>query len=196
MPPHNAIMGNLLAAKTAADELPPGAHSTYIINRLLAKYGRNGICYIDMSPVMVPMVVLSDPYLIKQALQHRITTQEKPTALYDWFHPITNGPSLFTQNGEEWKYHHNLFLPFFSNSNLDAAIPMIVGQIAIYREKLKEAAASGQMCFLEPLTLSLMNDIIGVLVFNAKLDVQKTGSHPLVDIMLRQLHLKFAANNV
>ncbi|KAK9420700.1 putative Cytochrome P450 [Seiridium unicorne] len=196
MPPHSAWLGHLLAAKQARDELPANAHSMYILNRMTEKYSRNGLFYLDTLPIMPPVLFVSDPYLANQAIQHSVVGSQKPHMLYGWFYPITGGHSLFTQNGEEWKHDHNLFLPFFSNSNLDAAVPMIVDHLKIYRDKLLDLAKAGSIFQLEPLTLALMNDIIGKLIFNADLRIQQTGSHPLADTMLRQLHLKFAANDV
>lgn len=151
------------------------------------------VYYLDMFPVMQPLVVVTDPRMANQATNHPTVTAMKPKALIDWFHPITGGPSLFTQNGEEWKRDHALFIPFFSNSNIDASIPVVVNQMKIYRQKLRKMATD-EMFFLEPLTLALMSDIIGTLVFNADLGAQ-TRPHPLSDTMLRQLSLKFAANS-
>lgn len=193
MPPFNMVMGHLLAAKTAADELPPEAHSIYILNRLATKYAPQGAFYVDFTPMAWPMIVVTDPHLATQVVEHPIVGAHKPEELYAWFHPITNGQSLFTQNGAAWKHDRDYFLPFFSNQNLDASMPFIVGQMSIFREKLREKAGR-DMFVLEPLILSMMNDIIGKLVLNADLDTQH-GSNPLATTMIRQLQLKFAVNN-
>ncbi|ORY58823.1 cytochrome P450 [Pseudomassariella vexata] len=195
MPPFNPILGHLLAGKTASEELPPGAHSMHILNRMTAKYGSTGAYYLDMFPVMTPILTVSDPHMANQVMNHPFSSAEKPPALIDWFLPITGGPNLFTQNGDAWRHDHNLFMPFFSNSNLDAAFPFVVEQMAIYRDKLRALSKSGELFSLEPLTLALMNDIIGRLVFNAQLGAQAT-AHPLSDTMIRQLNLKFVANGV
>ncbi|KAK8018672.1 thiamine diphosphate-binding protein [Apiospora marii] len=198
MPPFNVVMGHLLAAKAAADELPPEAHSVYILNRLATKYAPHGAYYVDFTPMAWPMMVVTDPHLATQVVEHPVVGARKPEELYAWFHPITNGQSLFTQNGTAWKHDREYFLPFFSNQNLDASVPFIVGQMSIFREKLREKAGKGSsgsdMFVLEPLILSMMNDIIGKLVLNADLGTQH-GSHPLATTMIRQLQLKFAVNN-
>ncbi|OTA83025.1 hypothetical protein M434DRAFT_400808 [Hypoxylon sp. CO27-5] len=201
MPKHNTLLGHLLAAKTASEELPPGAHSTYILHRIAKKLdGKDGppAYYFDSYPLSVPMLMLRDPYIANQALSHPWTSAEKPTRLKEWFEPISGrgGINLFTQNGQEWKRDHNLFLPFFNNSNLDASMPMIIEHMLIFRDILRKKAQTGELFRLEPLTLSLMNDIIGRVVFNAELGNQTSGSHPLSETMLRQLDLKFGANNV
>ncbi|KAI0116188.1 cytochrome P450 [Hypoxylon sp. NC0597] len=201
MPKHSTLLGHLLAAKTASEELPPGAHSTYILHLIAKKIdGKNGppAYYFDSYPLSAPMLMVRDPYIANQALSHPWTTAEKPSRLKEWFEPISGkgGVNLFTQNGQEWKRDHNLFLPFFNNNNLDAAMPMIIEHMLIFREILRKKAQTGELFRLEPLTLSLMNDIIGRAIFNAELGNQTSGSHPLSETMLRQLGLKFGANNV
>lgn len=195
MPAHNIVLGHLLAAKATSDELPPGAHGCYVLDgkRDLPAY------YFDIYPVTDPLLVIRDPYMANQAINHPWVSSQKPDGLTEWFHPISgnNGINLFTQNGQEWKLDHNLFLPFFNNSNLDAKLPTVLNEMLIFRNILRQKAKAGNLFRLEPLTLSLMNDVTGHIVFNAELANQTSSSHhPLSDTMLRQLALKFAANNV
>ncbi|OTB00320.1 hypothetical protein M426DRAFT_267779 [Hypoxylon sp. CI-4A] len=201
MPAHNAIFGHLLAAKTASQELPPDAHSTYILNQVAKNIdGERGppAYYFDSYPVCAPMLIIRDPYISNQVINHPWTSAEKPTGLAEWFAPISGkgGINLFTQNGNEWKRDHDLFLPFFNNSNLDATIPVVIEKMLIFRDILRKKAQTRDLFRLEPFTLSLMNDIIGRVVFNAELGNQTSGSHPLSETMLRQLGLKFGASNV
>ncbi|KAI1397672.1 cytochrome P450 [Hypoxylon fuscum] len=202
MPAHSTLLGHLLAAKTASEELPPAAHSTYILDRIGRKMGGsvNGLpaYYFDSFPVSTPLLVVRDPYIANQVTNHPKVSARKPNSLKGWFAPISGkgGVNLFTQNGQEWKHDHNLFLPFFNNSNLDATMPDVVEQMLIFRNILRKKTKAGEMFRLEPLVQSLMNDIIGRVVFNADLGNQTSGSHPLSATMLHQLGLKFAANNV
>ncbi|KAI0005604.1 cytochrome P450 [Xylariaceae sp. FL0662B] len=198
MLPHNIILGHLLEAKTAGDELPPGAHGIYVLDRLSRKQNRAPAYYLDVFPVSVPILVVTDHYLANQVTSHPWTGAEKPPSLVKWFAPVTGngGINLFTQSGQEWKHDHNLFLPFFNNSNLDATIPVVVEQMLIFRDALRQRVQDGKLFRLEPLTLSLMNDIIGQVMFNADLGNQTSGSHPLSKTMFRQFELKFASNQV
>ncbi|KAI1378005.1 cytochrome P450 [Hypoxylon crocopeplum] len=201
MPEHNTLLGHLLEAKTASDELPPDAHSTYILDRIARRMdGSNGppAYYFDSYPVSAPMLMIRDPFIANQVTNHPRVSAEKPTSLKEWFAPISGkgGINLFTQNGQEWKHDHNLFLPFFNNSNLDATMPVIIEQMLIFHNILRKRAQTDDLFRLEPLALSLMNDIIGRVVFNAELGNQTSGSHPLSETMLHQLGLKFGANNV
>ncbi|KAI1456055.1 cytochrome P450 [Annulohypoxylon moriforme] len=201
MPAHSNLLGHLLAAKTASDELPPGAHSTYILDRIARKLdGKYGppVYYFDSYPVSTPMLMVRDSFIANQVTGHSWTSAQKPPSLTEWFAPISGkgGINLFTQNDQEWKHDHNLFLPFFNNCNLDDAMPIIIEQMLIFRDILRKKVKEGGVFRLEPLTLSLMKDIIGRVVFNAELGNQTAGSHPLSEAMLRQLDLKFGANNV
>ncbi|KAI0895290.1 cytochrome P450 [Annulohypoxylon nitens] len=201
MPAHSSVLGHLLEAKTASDELPPGAHSTYILDRIAKRIdGSRGppAYYFDSYPVSAPMIIVRDSFMANQVTGHPWTSAQKPSGLTEWFAPISGkgGINLFTQNDQEWKQDHNLFLPFFNNSNLDATMPIIIEQMLIFRDILRKRVETGDLIRLEPLTLSLMKDIIGRIVFNAELGNQTAGSHPLSEAMLRQLDLKFGANDV
>lgn len=198
MLPHSRVFGHLLQAKSATDDLPPGAHSTYVIDWMYRKIGRPDAFYFDAFPINEPLLCIMDPYLANQVISHPWTGAEKPHTLNSWFEPISGrgGLNLFTENGQVWKHNNNLFLPFFNNSNLDAALSVVVEKLAILRDTLRQKAQTRELFQLEPLTLALMNDIIGHVVFNTELGNQTAGSHPLSDTMLRQLGLKFAANNV
>lgn len=190
-------MGHLLEAKAASEELPPGAHSAYVTNRLATKLDAEAF-YFDPWPVNTPLLVLTDYRLANQATSHEWTGSAKPKMLCNWFAPISGrgGVNLFTQNGAEWKQDHEIFLPFFNGSNLDATIPAIVEEMLVFRDILRQKSEHKDITHLEPLTLALMNDVIGRVIFNAELKNQTAGSHPLSKAMIRQLDLKFIQNDI
>ncbi|KAI0397521.1 cytochrome P450 [Xylariaceae sp. FL0594] len=196
--PHSLLLGHLLEAKDVVEELPPGAHSTYITARMAAKLGDAEAFYFDPYPVSEPLLVVMDYELANQAASHEWTGSVKPHDLTHWFLPISgrNGLNLFTQNGAEWKRDHEIFLPFFNNSNLDATLPVVVEEMLVFRDILRDRSREKNIVLLETMLLRLMNDIIGRVVFNAELKNQTSGSHPLTKTMLRQLGLKFTQNNV
>ncbi|KAI0096303.1 cytochrome P450 [Nemania sp. FL0031] len=197
VPPHSFLMGHLLQAKAASEELPRGAHSAYVTNRLATKLGSEAF-YFDPWPIADPLLVLTDYRLANQATSHEWAGSVKPPMLSRWFAPISGrgGVNLFTQNGADWRRDHEIFLPFFNNSNLDATLPAIVEEMLIFRNILREKSQHKDIIRLEPLTLTLMNDVIGRVIFNAELKNQTSGSHPLSKAMLRQLELKFVENDV
>ncbi|KAI0517787.1 cytochrome P450 [Xylaria bambusicola] len=198
VPPHSFLMGHLLQAKAASEELPPGAHSAYVLTRLATKFKTEAF-YFDPWPIADPLLSLTDYRLANQATSHEWTGSVKPPTLSRWFAPISGrgGLNLFTQNGADWKQDHEIFLPFFNNANLDATLPAIVEEMLVLRGILRQKSQQKDVVLLEPLMLALMNDVIGRVVFNAELKNQTSGSHhPLSKAMLRQLSLKFTENDV
>lgn len=198
MLPHNKILGHLLQAKDAIDDLPPGAHSMYIMDRMSRKLGRPDALYFDPWPIGHPFLIINDPYLAVQVTSHPVTGSEKPPGLDAWFLPITGrgGWNLFTENGSVWKQNNSLFLPFFNNNNLDAILPVVLRNMVTLRDILRQKAQIGDMFRLEPLTLALMNDISGRILFNEDLGNLAGRPHPISKTMLRQLGIKSAANVV
>ncbi|KAI8948714.1 cytochrome P450 [Xylaria longipes] len=197
VPPHSFIMGHLLQAKAASEELPRGAHSAYVTTRLATKLNTEAY-YFDPWPVADPLLILTDYRLANQATGHEWTGSVKPPTLSRWFAPISGrgGVNLFTQNGAEWRRDHEIFLPFFNNNNLDATLPVIMEEMLIFRDILRQKSQLKDVVRLGPLTLTLMNDIIGRVIFNAELKNQTSGSHPLSKAMLRQLDLTFTENDI
>ncbi|KAI1361845.1 cytochrome P450 [Xylaria arbuscula] len=198
VPPHSWLMGHLLQAKAASEELPRGAHSAYVLSRLATKLGAEAL-YFDPWPVAHPMLTVTDYRLANQATSHEWTGSVKPPTLSRWHAPISGrgGLNLFTQNGVDWKRDRDIFLPFFNGSNLDVTLPAIVAEMLTFRDILRKKSLQKDMVLLEPLTLALMNDIIGRVIFNAELKDQTSGSHhPLSKAMLRQLDLKFPENDI
>jgi len=204
MPPHSAVFGHLLAAKEAADELPPFAHNIYVLKLVGSKVASARAIdiddldayYFDAEPVAYPLLVVRDPFLAHQVAHHARIGSLKPPQLGSWFRSITGreGRNLFSNNGGEWKHNTSLFQGFFNNANLDAAVPAVMEQLRLYRDILREKARTPATMFhLEPITLLLMNDIIGHLLLDLDLGNLKSGkTHPLSETMLEQLNLKFA----
>ncbi|KAI0141716.1 cytochrome P450 [Xylariaceae sp. FL1272] len=198
MEPHSLLMGHLLHAKTATEELPPGAHSNYVLNRMATRMGNPEAFYFDVWPVADPMLIVTDQYLAEQVTSHHLSGGFKPPSLTRWFAPISGrgGLNLFVQNGQDWKRDHETFMPWFSNTNLDATLPAIIDEMLIFRDILREKAQSKDMIRLEPLTLRLMNDIIGRVIFNTELKNQTSDTpHPLSQYMIHQLDSKFQEND-
>jgi cytochrome P450 len=190
MAPYNPVLGHLLQAKKAFDQLPERAHSTYMMAKLCEQYAPNGIVYFDAWPMFEPIMIISDPLIAHQVTSHATSSQLKPRGLLDWFFPITGGPSLFDTNGAEWNYLHKMFAPSFSNANIVSHVPIMVSSIEIFLGRLRERAASGEKFVLESLCLDLIIDIIGEVLLNIRMDTQ-IRSHPLADAMKHQLKLKF-----
>lgn len=139
------------------------------------------------------MLIVTDTVMAHQAVYHPVSGTEKPPMLTWWFHPITGGPSQFDTNGPTWKHLHQLFSPAFSNSNISAAVPMLIANVEIFTARLRAKAAEGNMFKLEHLMLDLITDIIGDVNLNMRLNTQ-TSPHPLAEAMKGQLRLKFTSH--
>ncbi|SPO01960.1 related to sterigmatocystin biosynthesis P450 monooxygenase STCS [Cephalotrichum gorgonifer] len=194
MPSWNPLLGNLLAAGKVFDRLPADSHSCYML-RMLSLDFPDGAYYLDVWPMMDPLLVITDPDMSYSAETHPQVGATKPPSLQGWFHPISGGPSQSDLNGRPWRYLRDLFSPAFSNSNVNAMAPVIVDRIEIFRQILREKAASGVERFpLEPAVLSLINDMICETLLGMNSDVQRQG-HPLTEAMMRQLRMKFTEYN-
>ncbi|KAK6226578.1 cytochrome p450 [Colletotrichum tabaci] len=191
--PHSFIFGNLLEAKKAFDSLPAGVHANYVLSKLGEPFKDGGAFYVDTWPMADPMLMVMDPDMAHQTVYHPVAGSAKPPMLTGWFHPITGGPSQFDTNGRPWKHLHGLFSPSFSAQNITAAVPIIVGNVATFTDRLRAKAADGAMFRLEPLMLDLITDMIGEALFNMRLETQKR-RHPLAEAMKGQLRLKFTAH--
>lgn len=193
MPPWNPLLGNLLAAGKLFDHLPADSHSCYML-RMLSLDFPDGAYYLDVWPMMGPLLVVTDPEMSYAAETHPLVGAMKPRTLQAWFHPIAGGTSQSDLNGRPWKYLRDLFSPAFSNGNVNAMAPVIVDRIEIFRQILRERAASGEAFLLEPSVLSLINDMICETLLGMESDVQREG-HPLTEAMMRQLRMKFTEYN-
>lgn len=86
---HNAVFGHLLAAKEAADELPPFAHNIYVLKLIGGKVASARAVdidnldayYFDAAPVADPLLVVRDPFLAHQVTSHARIGSLKPPQL-------------------------------------------------------------------------------------------------------------------
>ena len=193
MPAWNPLLGNLLAAGRIAEQLPPDSHSCYLLRKMSLEYP-NGAFYLDVWPMMEAVIVVTDPTMANQATSHPVVGSTKPSSLQGWFYAITGGPSQSDLNGQAWKYLHDLFSPAFSNTNINAMVPVIVDRIITFRGILRKKAEEGERILLEPLVLNLITDIIGETLFSMQLNVQRQ-PHSLSKAMRRQLRMKFSQYN-
>ncbi|KAI9147830.1 putative sterigmatocystin biosynthesis P450 monooxygenase stcS [Paramyrothecium foliicola] len=189
--PHSFLFGHLLEAKEAFDKLPPKAHSLYFV----ASMGRNfsnGAFYMDTYPLFAPLLVVTNPRLANEVVNHNVVGVRKPPGLRQWAHFISGGPTYFDSNGHAWKHRMSIFNPAFSTSNIMAEVPLIIDRVHIFKQLLKERSQTGKEFALEQMTLRLVADIISEFLLNLKTDSQRQ-KHPFVEAMIRQLTLKDTA---
>jgi cytochrome P450 len=86
---------------------------------------------------------------------------KRPDFLRKFFKPITGGPTLFNLPEKDWKRWRAVFNRGFQNGRTMSLVPGMVEQTMTYIETLRELAAKGEMCLLEPPTLRFTIDMIG-----------------------------------
>jgi cytochrome P450 len=63
--------------------------------------------------------------------------------------------------GHTWKRWRSIFNPGFSVNHIASLIPGMVDKVLVFKSILAEKAQSGELFYLEHLTLNLTIDIIG-----------------------------------
>lgn len=188
-PPYNFLLGHMLQAKNAFETLPPMAHSSYTLAKVGEKF-TNGAYYFDTWPLFTPILIITNPRMANELVNHPIAGYRKPDSLRVWMEVITGGPSFFDTNGQAWRHPHSVASPAFSAANINAAVPIMLDRVQVFKSILLEKAQAGEQFPVEPMTLRLVSDTIGEFLLNIKMNTQRRG-HPLAEAMLHQLKLKF-----
>ncbi|TVY73120.1 Cytochrome P450 monooxygenase aflN [Lachnellula suecica] len=186
MPEHSLIFGHLLAVKKEIAKYPAGIHMTISFGKMSHQFPKQGFFYLDLWPVGVPFMIVTNPSMAIQATQESSLSIQRPIELREWFKSITGGPSLFDMSAEEWKPWRALFNPGFSAKNLITHVPNVVEETLAYRDVLAECAKNGEIVQLDDITLRFTMDLIGRAVLNTRLNAQK-GWNPLADALLSQI---------
>jgi cytochrome P450 len=63
--------------------------------------------------------------------------------------------------GQEWKAARSIFNPGFSVKNLLSLVPKFVEEVEVLRQRLRQAAASGEVVKIEDYTQKVTVDVIG-----------------------------------
>ena len=162
MPEHSLIFGHLLAAKKAIDQLPSRAHPVLGFGHIARQqFPKHGIYYMDLWPIGVPFIMVTNPSMAIQATQTTGIALHRPLELREWFASITGGPAMFDMEPEEWKPWRTWFNPGFSQANLGTLVGHMVEDTCVYRDILSEHARRGDIFQLNNLTLRFTMDLIG-----------------------------------
>jgi cytochrome P450 len=161
MPAHSFIAGHLGVLASIIKLYPKDAIKVYLFGELSRQASNSGACYMDLWPFSEPFLLITSPYLANQATSHPALALEKPDALRKWVWSLAGGISIFDAPASRWKPLRALFNRGFSASHLMTLVPLMVEETEVYCETLREKARGGEMCFLDPVNLRLMLDIIG-----------------------------------
>ncbi|KAJ5161586.1 hypothetical protein N7492_006978 [Penicillium capsulatum] len=168
--PHSWIWGHLLVIGKLLDQLPRDTHGQYL-PLLLAKefpdLEKAGAMYIDIWPVMPPMLAVFHPDMMAEFTQ--TTSLPKHPHLSEEFMPFTHGNDLVAMSGQAWKTWRAILNPAFSSKNLLSLVPAFLEEIDVFVDDLKRAAQYGQTIRLEDRAVTCTIDIMGqAFVFVAK----------------------------
>lgn len=121
-----------------------------------------GIAYIDSWPFGPPMLAVFHPDMMAQFTQE--TSLPKAELMRIEFQPFTQLNDLVLQEGQEWKKWRSIFNPGFSAKNLLSLVPQLIDEVLVFRDWLKDVAASGQVTKLEEQAGKMAIDVIGRVV--------------------------------
>jgi len=105
------------------------------------------------------MLAVFHPDMMAQFTQE--TSLPKYKSMATEFRPFTQLNDLLTQEGQEWKTWRTIFNPGFSAKNLVSLVPQMIEEVLIFRDWLKDVAASGQVTKLEDQASKTTIDVIG-----------------------------------
>jgi len=142
--------------------LPANASKIATFGEILRENGNAGACYLDLWPLIRPILLVMDPVLAAQACQTMPdVATERPVELQDWFRPLAGGPNLFDLPAKPWKYWRGVFNKGFSAETVMDLVPGMVEETMKYHGKLIKLAESGTMFQLDKVTLRFTLDFIG-----------------------------------
>lgn len=159
---------------------PPGTHPQYFYTYLANKYALPGIFYIDLWPLAVPQIVITDPDLAMEILT--VNPFPKHPQIETFLRPFTGRGSIAASNGERWKYNHRMVGGGFTASHIKSMLDMISSEGLTLHDRFKALADAGESFNLEEETSKTIFDVIGKIVFGFSLEAQKAGSPLLEDL--------------
>ena len=187
-PNHSFLFGHLLYLKTFLDRLPKGAHYQYGFATIAREeFNHTGAFYMDLWPMSGLFLTVVSPKIGVEITQgNPRLTSERPLLLRRFLKPITGGLTIFDLGEKEWKPWRAAFNKGFQTEHIMSLVPNMVEETMVYADTLKDLAAKGEMCQLDPITLRFTIDMIGRTILNTSLGAQK-GYNALADSMLSQI---------
>lgn len=157
MPHFSLIFGHFLALGRVLRKLPPNCQIHEAFSQIAQSFP-NGLFYVDIWPYGKPLLVITTPAATLQAQKYGLS---KPLEVFAPLNAITGGESLLTMADHTWTKWRNLFNPDFSTGHMLKLAPLIVQEVAIFRQNLRDRARRSELFQLEELTLRLALDVIG-----------------------------------
>ena len=149
--------------KSQLDALPRGAHFHYALGEIARQYFQSeGLFYIDLWPFGGLFIAIISRHAATEVMQNTLgLATQRPDMLKRFFKPITGGTSLFDMHESEWKPWRAVFNKGFQNDYVSSLVPGMIKETTTYTRTLERLARTGEMCYLDTLTLRFMMDMIG-----------------------------------
>ncbi|KAG5292726.1 sterigmatocystin biosynthesis P450 monooxygenase StcS [Histoplasma ohiense] len=187
-PGHSFLFGHLLYLKKILDCLPRDAHYQLGFATIAREhFYETGAFYMDLWPMSGLFFAVVSPKIgMEITQQNPRLTSEHPKQLRQFLKPITGGSTLLDMEEKEWKPWRGIFNKAFHSDRVMSLVPGIVQEVFIYSQTLRGLAETGELCFLDPITLRFTIDVIGKTILNSSLGAQR-GYNALADGMLSQI---------
>ncbi|KAI0409329.1 cytochrome P450 [Xylaria palmicola] len=193
MQPHSLLLGHLPVLKALGNGLPKDAHPGYVSEKLAAEWKTYfptetrcpPVIYLDLWPFFPqPIIYVTSPEACYQL------TQGNPQPRHPMFRwaltPVTEGKDLISMACTSMATHklwRSLLNPGFSSRNLIANMPVLLEEVAIFTDILKDAAGKegrwGDLITLYDKTIYLTFDVIARVALGLRLHEQTSGPGPL-----------------
>jgi len=134
----NWFVGHALVLLRYSSHFPPLANVALVMQEILREFPDTEMFLLDLWPSYTPVIVNCNPEAIFLVSQKYNFPKAKIAG--DSVKPITGGPSLISQNGNEWKTWRSRFNPGFSAAALMDQVPYIVDRVQVFCDKLREHA--------------------------------------------------------
>ncbi|KAH8698046.1 sterigmatocystin biosynthesis P450 monooxygenase StcS [Phaeosphaeriaceae sp. PMI808] len=187
-PNHSFFFGHLLHLKSVLDRLPSDAHYQYGFATIAREsFYETGAFYMDLWPMSGLFLTVVSPAIGVEITQtNPKLTSERPYLLRRFLKPITGGLTIFDLPEKDWKPWRAVFNKGFHSERMYSLVPSMVEEVQVFARTLRGLAEKGEVCFLDPITLRFMIDMIGKTALNTSLHAQ-TGYNTLADGMLSQI---------
>lgn len=130
----------------------------YALIKTYPKACADGFIYFDTWPFGGATFAVFHPDIIAQFTQDK--SFPKSDGLAREFGPLTGLNDLVNMEGQEWKTWRSVFNPGFSAKNLTTLLPAFLEEIQVLKEKLIQAARSGEVVSMEDTVQKATVDVI------------------------------------
>ncbi|KAI2603772.1 cytochrome P450 [Hypoxylon sp. NC1633] len=189
--PYSFLYGHIPLLMSLKEGLPQDAHDTYVHRKLTmnwSKYFPNQkscppVFYLDLWPfTSQPFIYVTSPEACFQLTQQ---TAQPRHSMFSWaIFPVTGGKDLISMDIPTHRTWRSRLNPGFSPKNLLSQTPILVEEVGIFVQQLKEHAGKdgtfGDLFNLFDRTVALTFDIITRISLDLHVREQTRGPTPIL----------------